>query len=96
MPTFEDHCLRCQEKLGQPFPEVHLWLDYFYDKPPYGTRHRHLRHHKQGFEQVRKMWGDKAALAAEIHIRQDLESEGWPDNKPIPEDSEVYRKSGLW
>lgn len=42
------------------------------------------------------MWGDKAALAAEIHIRQDLKSEGWPANKPIPENGEAYRKLGLW
>lgn len=41
-------------------------------------------------------WGDQAALAAEIHIRQDLEEEGWPADEPIPKDSRSYQKSGLW
>lgn len=96
MPTFEEHCQKSEELLGSPFPEVHLWLDEFFNKAPYGTRHRHLRHHRQGIEEIRQMWGNRAAMAAEIHIRQDLVSEGWPPEKPIPRDSEFYKKSGLW
>ena len=96
MPIFEEHCLKCQQILGEPFPEVHLWLDEYFGQSPYGTRHRYLRHHRQGIEEIRKKWGDRAAMAAEIHIRQDLETDGWPSDKPIPEDSESYRKSGLW
>lgn len=96
MPSLEEHMLRCQIILGEPFREVHLWLDEFFGKPPWGTRHRHLRHHLEGIELVRQKWGDKAAEAAKVHIRQDLESEGWPNNKPIPRNMEEYVKSGLW
>ncbi|MGV8058588.1 MAG: hypothetical protein AB2L12_11270 [Smithellaceae bacterium] len=96
MSTFEQHCTKCQQILGEPFPEVHLWLDEYFGQFPYGTRHRHLRHHRQGIEKVRKKFGERAALAAEIHIRQDLQTEGWPAEKPIPEHSAAYRKAGLW
>ena len=82
--------------LGEPFSEVHLWLDKFFGQEPYGTRHRHLRHHREGIEQVRNMWGDKSALAAEIHVRMDLESEHWPSDKPVPMNGEEYQKAGLW
>lgn len=54
MPTFAEHCHKTQELLGAPFPEVHLWLDEFCNKLPYGTRHRHLRHHGQGIEEIRE------------------------------------------
>lgn len=96
MASFEEHCQRCEEILGEPFPRVHLWLDEFFMKSPWGTRHRHLRHHRKGIEEVRRLWGDRAALAAEIHIRQDLEMEGWPGDRPIPKDGEEFRKAGLW
>jgi len=96
MPTFEKHCLKCQQVLGETFSEVHLWLDEYFGQCPYGTRHRHLRHHLQGIEEIRKRWGDRGAKAAEIHIREDLDGDGWPSDKPIPEDSNSYRKSGLW
>ena len=43
--------------LGKPFEEVHRWLDEFAGKPPYGMRHRKLRHHLAGIEQARKLWG---------------------------------------
>ena len=41
--------------LGKPFEEVHRWLDEFAGQPPYGMRHRKLRHHLAGIEQVRKL-----------------------------------------
>lgn len=96
MTTFKDHCLYCLEHLGAEFRQVHLWLDEFCGQPPYGTRHRHLRHHLEGVEQVRAMWGHQAANAAELHIRQDLETEGFPESEGIPADSKQYLKTGLW
>ncbi|MDI6839264.1 MAG: hypothetical protein QMD71_00140 [bacterium] len=62
----------------------------------YRTRHRKFRHHKEGIEQVRKMWGDEAAKAAEIHIRTDLKSDGWPEHNPISLNKEHFERSGLW
>lgn len=96
MASFEAHCEQCVKEMGEAFPEVHLWLDTFFGQEPYGTRHRHLRHHLEGIAEVRRKWGDKAAIAAEIHIRQDLESEGWPSDAPIPADGRAYKKAGLW
>ena len=56
-------------ELGEPFEHVHEWLDALFKVM--GPKHRSARHHAGGVEQVRKMWGDRAALAAEIHIKRD-------------------------
>ena len=96
MPLFESHCHRCRQLLGEPFPEVHKWLDEFFGKEPWGSQHRFLRHHQEGISEIRHMWGNRAAYAAETHIRQDLDEEGWPHDKEIPRDSDAYKKSGLW
>jgi len=49
----------------------------------------------QGIEEVRRRWGDWAAQAAEVHIRQDLDKEGWPFERPIPKNGEEFRKAVL-
>lgn len=95
MPSFEYHCEECRKKLGEPFEYVHRWLDEFFGDPRYGTRHRHLRHHKKGIEEVRKKWGDRAAKAAELHIRSDLKTDGWT-SLHIPANEEEFKDSGLW
>lgn len=69
MATFEEHCEDCKRELGAPFAEVHRWLDEL--QAEYGPMHRPFRHHTGGVDQVRSRWGDRAALAAEIHIRRD-------------------------
>jgi hypothetical protein len=69
MPSCEQHCADCRRELGEPFTHVHVWLDALFKV--LGPKHRSARHHAGGVEQVRKMWGDQAALAAEIHIRRD-------------------------
>ena len=96
MAKFEEHCAACLKELGEPFEQVHLWLDEFSGKPGIGSRHRRFRHHKQGIEEVRAMWGDPAAQAAINHIRMDLRGEGWPDSDPIPANELAYVKAGLW
>ncbi len=69
MASIQEHCEDCQRELGEEFLQVHKWLDALF--PVLGPKHRSARHHSGGVEQVRKMWGDQAALAAEIHIRKD-------------------------
>lgn len=69
MPSFEKHCEECLVKLGHAFPEVHQWLDEFF--ATMGPKHRDKRHHEGGVEEIRKMWGDKAAEAAILHIKAD-------------------------
>ncbi len=69
MPKFEKHCQDCIEEYGESFEEVHKWLDEFFEDN--GPKHRDIRHHEAGVEEVRKKWGDKAAEAAILHIKAD-------------------------
>jgi len=73
MASREVHCADCVAELGEPFGHVHDWLDAFY--PELGHDHRPERHHDEGVEEVRRMWGDQAAQAAEIHIKRDYYGE---------------------
>lgn len=70
MPSLEQHCQECQEKLGNRFEEVNLWLDELF--AAMGPKHRDVRHHQGGVEEVRKKWGDLAAEAAKLHIIADI------------------------
>ena len=78
MASFEEHCADCRRELGEDFEQVHIWLDELFKV--LGPKHRSARHHTGGVEQVRKIWGDRAAKAAEIHIRRDC-SGVLPDEK---------------
>lgn len=69
MPPFEVHCADCQREMGEPFTEVHQWLDELFSMV--GSDHRDIRHNEKGIEKIRKMWGDRAAQAATIHIMKD-------------------------
>ena len=69
MASLEEHCADCRRELGEDFRHVHEWMDGLFKV--LGPKHRSARHHTGGVEQVRRMWGDRAALAAEIHVRRD-------------------------
>ncbi len=69
MASITEHCADCRRELGEDFRHVHEWMDAFYKT--LGRKHRSVRHHSGGVEQVRKLWGDRAAQAAEIHILKD-------------------------
>ena len=69
MASREDHCQDCERELGEAFEQVHEWLDEL--QPEYGPVHRVFRHHTDGIARVRGRWGERAAQAAEIHIRRD-------------------------
>jgi len=80
------HCKECLEKMGEDWNKVHQWLDctardYF---PWMG--HRQIRHHTEGVEEVREMWGDEAAKAAEMHIISD---EGY-----VPTPKQIRKRYG--
>ena len=96
MPAFEQHCAETVSQLGEPFAEVHRWLDEFAGQPPHGMRHRKLRHHLAGIEAVRQLWGDQAAEAARLHIVADLKQEGWREGQPFPRDEQHYKAMGLF
>jgi hypothetical protein len=79
---------------GQPYTEVHLWLDEFFAS--LGARHRRKRHHLKGIEEVRRRWGDRAADAAKQHIIDDLKGEGWKVGDHFPVDEADYVRMGLF
>lgn len=72
MSLIRDHEYDCRRLCGQPWTEVHVWLDEFYAEE--GPAHRKRRHHQEGIEEVRAKWGDEAAEAARYHILADC---GW-------------------
>lgn len=96
MAAFEQHCAESERTFGRPYAEVHLWLDEFAGKPPYGMRHRRKRHHLVGIGQVRELWGEEASAAARQHIITDLRLEGWQESDPFPKDEDHYRRLGLF
>jgi hypothetical protein len=96
MPAFDQHCKETEALLGKSYAEVHEWLDEFAGKPPYGMRHRKVRHHMAGVEEVRRKWGNEAAEAARQHIISDLKTEGWTERDPFPRDQDHYVKMGLF
>lgn len=81
----------CQRVLGNPFTEVHLYLDQFFKY--YGWKHRCKLHHKWGVELVRLQFGEEAAKAATLHVLSDMEAEGLPrDEELMAKDEEEYLK----
>ena len=74
MARLAEHEKDCIERLGEAFTEVHLFLDQYVEKYPieiFEEQHRSFLHNKNGIEQVRKKWGNKAAVAARLHIARD-------------------------
>jgi hypothetical protein len=89
MSTFKDHCNACYVEFGNPFPHVHKYLDELFSK--LGPKHRAARHHKDGVDEVRKRWGDDAALAAESHIKLD-----WDWHPEFRGEVPTRRQAELW
>jgi hypothetical protein len=72
MASRKAHCKETLEKLGAEFDEVHSWIDGLACiDGQLNINHRRWRHHEEGVEEVREMFGDEAAKAAEIHIIRD-------------------------
>jgi hypothetical protein len=94
--TLEEHCKETMLIFGDEFKEVHLWLDEFAGTPPYGMRHRKLRHHLAGIEEVKILFGIKEAEVAYQHIISDFKQEGWKEADPFPKNELEYIKLGLF
>ena len=91
----DEHCAESVKLFGEPFEEVHLWMDE-YASTPLGARHRRKRHHAKGIEEVRRRWGDGAAEAARRHVVSDLQGEGWKDGDRFPADEDEYVNMGFF
>jgi hypothetical protein len=71
--THEEDCIRL---LGNPYTEVHEWLDeYAKQYPPFAylEYHRKFRHTREALEEKFKEWGFYRQQAAKIHIIRDNE-----------------------
>lgn len=93
---FEDHCNESIILFGTPFKEVHKWLDEFAGVPGIEFKHRQIRHHLKGVEEIRKLFGEVASDAGLQHIKSDLKQEGWTDKDRVPIDQEDYKKMGFY
>jgi len=74
MAFIEDHSEDCERLLGEPFVQVHEYLDELasiWSPDKYGEWHRGYRHNKAGVKYCLHTWGEKAAMAAKIHIVRD-------------------------
>ena len=94
---FDAHCSQSIAFLGNPWPSVHIWLDEFAGRSGIGMKHRRFRHHQEGIEEVRKIWGHQAAEAARMHIISDLSMDQWdPNRDPMPKNEADYVSMGLF
>jgi len=96
MPHLKYHIEESLKLFGEPFEELHIWLDEFAGKPTYGMRHRHKRHHLAGIEEAVKLFSEVAREPARKHIISDLKEEGWTESDPFPKDENHYKSMGLF
>lgn len=86
MPSLVEHCEESTRLFGDPWREVHIWLDAFAGTPEYGMRHRCKRHHEAGIREAVKLFGAAAEPVARQHIISDLKQEGWKESDRFPRD----------
>ncbi len=87
MASLKEHGEDCRREFGEDFKYVHEWLDALFKV--LGPKHRSVRHHAGGVEKVRKMWGVRAARAAEIHICKD-----YGGSVPTEEEAQLWSLCG--
>jgi hypothetical protein len=96
MARFEDQCEESIRLFGQPYAEVHRWLDAFAGTKAYGYRPRKKRHHEAGIRQAIELFGEDARPVARQHIITDLKDEGWTEAAHVPRDEHEYVKMSLF
>ena len=96
MPSLSEHCRESIRLFGQPWEEVHRWLDKYAGTPEYGMRHRCKRHHEAGIREAIKLFGPSAGAVARQHIISDLKQEGWEESDRFPRDEQDYKRMGLF
>ncbi|NVZ09766.1 hypothetical protein HW932_10885 [Allochromatium humboldtianum] len=96
MSKFEVHCQESVALFGQPYAEVHRWLDALAGSERYGMRHRRVRHHEAGIREAMRLFGDTVGPVARQHIVSDLKEEGWTESDPFPQDEADYVRMGLF
>ncbi|KXA91703.1 hypothetical protein AKJ63_01075 [candidate division MSBL1 archaeon SCGC-AAA259D18] len=70
IPCHEVHCKSCESLYGEPFPEVHRWMDEPVED--LGGSHQVKRHDiEKTPEVVKSLFGEEAAIATRDHILLD-------------------------
>jgi hypothetical protein len=69
MASLDQHVRDCNEFLGDGCVAVNRWIDEWFSKM--GPAHRKVRHHQEGVEEAKRLFGDIGALAAAVHILRD-------------------------
>jgi hypothetical protein len=69
MASLQQHVRDCTEFLGDGYVEVNRWIDELF--ATLGPAHRKVRHHKEGIEEAKSIFGEKGARAAVVHILRD-------------------------
>jgi hypothetical protein len=81
------HEMDCRRFLGDGYVYVHKWMDELF--AALGPLHRKARHHREGIEDARRLFGADAAKAALIHVLRDC------CNIPSAEDYKTGRVDAL-
>lgn len=89
---YKEHCAECREKMGKDWAVVHRWLDHYAGLTWPSDAHRAYRHHTDGVEVCRHLWGDEGAEAARLHILSDVKAYGL-DHVPTAQELEAVLKS---
>jgi len=69
MASLTQHNEDCKKFLGESFENVNKWIDEYFTQ--HGAKHRRFRHHREGIDEARDLFGERGALAAAIHILRD-------------------------
>jgi len=69
LASLELHKADAKKWLLEDFESVHKWLDEFFSSE--GPKHRRFRHHREGVDEARRLFGYEGSLAAQIHILRD-------------------------
>lgn len=69
MASLDQHIRDCTEFLEDGCVAVNRWIDEWFSTM--GPAHRKVRHHKEGIEEAKRLFGDIGGLAAAVHILRD-------------------------
>jgi len=67
VPPLTLHLLADRIVFGKEYENVHRWMDDW-GWQHLGFLHRIYRHDARAIEEIRRMWGDDAAKAGELHL----------------------------
>jgi len=82
MPETEEHFKLSKDKFGKDGKEYHKWLDQYF--PSFNKHeHRKVLHNREGVEVGVQLFGEKARLHLEQHIKDDYGKDTIPKIKDL-------------